>query len=284
MLTTLFSSPTKVRRGSLVIAIVSLKGDYVVVAADSRNLTTMPGSGGAQPDDRACKVISLGGDTLFFETGHTYIRVYRGQDWNGLAVASITYRESKRNDAEALSTAWGKKASEWFNGQPKQDLRDFSGPNGMLLTGWFVNFTNDGSPSVKSQEVYYSSATNSVVIKPGPSPAPGQAARSGIAQDLVGEFFAQRTKRAIDAFGPIDASANGTNPRYGLDPTNDSDVAARAIQFAIDNSIGKDKAALGGPIDVAVIRKGGAIQWVSRKEGCYEQDLKANLPSPTKGY
>ena len=62
----LFALPlqAQVRRGSLVVWIVSKKTDYVVIGAESRTVD----KSGNLLDDRACKVISLGGDTLFFGT------------------------------------------------------------------------------------------------------------------------------------------------------------------------------------------------------------------------
>src|SRR5271155_2459174 len=65
--------PFEVQRGSSVVAIYSQKGDYVVVAAESRTADM-----NHKPlDDRACKIISLGNDTVFFETGIPAIRVLR---------------------------------------------------------------------------------------------------------------------------------------------------------------------------------------------------------------
>jgi hypothetical protein len=90
-----------------------------------------------------------------------------------------------------------------------------------------------------------------------------------VAVDLVQEFFDGKTPQAIAAFGPI-----GMIRLIAVDPTTDSGLARKAIQFAIDNSSGKEKAALGGPIDVAIVRKNRTIEWVSRKKECYEQDQK----------
>jgi hypothetical protein len=52
----------------------------------------------------------------------------------------------------------------------------------------------------------------------------------------------------------------------------DSDIARKAIQFAMDNGTEADKAALSGPIDIAILRRSGKIEWVERKKECYQQD------------
>jgi hypothetical protein len=41
----------------------------------------------------------------------------------------------------------------------------------------------------------------------------------------------------------------------------------------MDNAVGEDKLALGGDIDIAVIRNDRTIEWVARKPWCSEQDF-----------
>ena len=102
---------------------------------------------------------------------------------------------------------------------------------------------------------------------------------SGVGKELISEFFKGNTVRAAIAFGPI-----GTLRRIGEDPTIDASLAKKAIQFAIDYSTGPDHDEIGGPIDVAIVRKNLPIEWVSRKKECYEQDQKPILAvsSPQK--
>jgi hypothetical protein len=54
-----FSARAQIQRGSLVVYILSKNADYVVVGAESRTTTSTN-----LLDDRSCKIISLGGDTL----------------------------------------------------------------------------------------------------------------------------------------------------------------------------------------------------------------------------
>jgi hypothetical protein len=90
---------------------------------------------------------------------------------------------------------------------------------------------------------------------------------SGIATNLVREFTEGKTARAVAAFGPV-----GTVRLIAVDPMLDVEFSKKAIQFAIDNSTGIEKAGLGGPIDVAILRKGQGIEWVGRKNLCYQMD------------
>jgi hypothetical protein len=259
-------TPVMVHRGSLVIAMVSRKGDYVVVAGESRSLDQSQ----IPVDDRSCKVIALGRDTLFFETGASFIGVRRGKPWDGRSVARAIYRESKKLDAKGLSVAWGNKALQWFYGQAEQDLRTLTGTEGTIVTGGFVNFQDDGTPSVQRQTIFYSDNTHTIGRRADDKPqGPGQITISGVALNLVQEFFDGKTRRAVDAFGPI-----GVVRLICVDPMIDSSLARKAIQFSMDNSTSKEKGWLGGPIDIAVVRKGQRIEWVSRKKQCYGQDQK----------
>ena len=89
---------------SLVVAIVSPNGDYVVVAAESRNTN---GADLKPVDDDACKIISLDGKTLFFETGESYYHSpEKGERWDTRAIARTMSSKSKNHDAHALSLAW----------------------------------------------------------------------------------------------------------------------------------------------------------------------------------
>jgi hypothetical protein len=253
-----------VSRGSLVVAIVSQKGNYIVIAADSREVDEAD-----RPiDDKSCKVIALGGDTLFFETGTPLIIVRRGRSWNAQDVARAVYRESTKRDARDLSIAWGDRALSWFDAQSETDLKSVSGAKGGIITGGFINFKEGGNPSIQSQEITFSARnhtlTRGLASEP---PALGQVMFSGVGKKLIEEFFAEKTGRAVRAFSSVE-----TEHLVGVKSWVDARLARKAIQFAIANETGADKNTIGGPIDVAILRKNGAIEWVSRKRACYALD------------
>jgi len=262
------------RRGSLVIAIVAQKGDYVVVGAESRNLDKS-----LDPlDDLGCKVIQLGSDTLFFETGNSVIRVNHGADWDARSVARAVFRKSTHPNARALSIAWGNRAIVWFYPQAQTDLKSIADrPDGGIVTGGFIDFEPGNSPSVETQTIYYSEKDHALSRRPSDHPPElGQLEVSGAARELVGEFFAGNTQRAVRAFGPI-----GSLRIIAVDPYTDADLTRKAIRFAEDNSTGIDHASLGGPIDIAILRRDRTIEWVSRKANCYDEDEKpAPRPKP----
>jgi hypothetical protein len=254
-------------RGSLVVAIVSQKGSYVVVAADSREVDESD-----RPiDDESCKVIALGGDTLFFETGTPLIIVRRGKSWNAQDVARAVYRESNKRDARNLSIAWGDRALSWFDAQSEADLKSVSEARGGIITGGFVNFKEGRNPSIQTQEITFSARnhtlTRGLASEP---PALGQVMFSGVGKNLIEEFFAGKTRRAIRAFSSVE-----TLHRVGVNSQVDAKLARKAIQFAIANETGKEKNTIGGRIDVAILRKNGTIEWVSRKRACYTLDEAA---------
>lgn len=271
-----FAFPLEVKRGSSVLAMYSQKGDYVVVAAESRNVDKTH----KFVDDRACKIISLGDDTVFFETGIPVIGVLRGTNWNAQSVARSVYRRSKVHDPKDLSIAWGNGALKWFYGQAPQDLKSITDPDGGIVTGGFISFAKADIVPIQTQTIFYSASANTIRSGPeGDPPHLGQIVMSGVAKELISEFFKGNTVRAAIAFGPI-----GTLRRIGEDPTIDASLAKKAIQFAVDYSTGPDHDEIGGPIDVAIVRENLSIEWVSRKKECYEQDQKPILPvsSPQK--
>jgi hypothetical protein len=92
-----------------VVFIISKKGDYAVVGADSR-IVDKKG-----PTNNACKIIALGGDTLFFESGIDFATPERGESWNSRDTARAVYKGSKTHNTTVLSTDWAKRAIEWFS-------------------------------------------------------------------------------------------------------------------------------------------------------------------------
>jgi hypothetical protein len=269
VVTIAISLASKNVRGSLVVAIVSPKADYVVVAAESRNTNAAD----LKPvDDDACKIISLDGETLFFETGESYYRSQKGDRWDARTIARTVYSKSKNHDAHALSLAWAKAVQEWFARLPAMEIRSvtgvYEGEFGKIGTGSFVAFGTNGIPVVDGQSLDYSFRDRTFRVRPEfTSPRPGQFAGSGLGLDLVTEFLMMKSQRAISARG-LDA--------IGRDPMIDSRIAAGAIRFAEDHFDGPEKSQLGGPIDVALLRKNQAVEWVSRKDECYQYDLKSS--------
>jgi hypothetical protein len=185
------SAASRNARGSLVVAIVSPKGDYVVVAAESRNTN---GWSHTPANDDACKIISLGGKTLFFEAGQSMYSSHQGDLWDSRAVARAVYLKSKNHDARALSLAWVNEAQRWFAKLPDTEMGSvanaYSGESAKIGTGGFVAFNAHGIPVVDAQNLYYSFVAKT--FSEGPefaSPGPGQGGASGVALDLVDEFF-----------------------------------------------------------------------------------------------
>lgn len=264
----LLTSPSsvQVRRGSLVVFIVSQRADYVVIGAESRTL----GPDDNFLDDRSCKVISLGGDTLFFETGTATIIVRRGKSWSTEGTARSVYTSSLKRDALSLSTVFAERAFRWFHSQPESDLRTATyGPKGTLLTGGFINFGSNATLSIHSISLNYDAVKRTLTAEPASQLLPGQVGAAGVATDLVGEFFVGKTDRAIRAFGPI-----GMVRYVGVNPLEDVRLVRTVIEFAMKNATRREKSGLGGDIDIAIIRNNGTIQWVSRKPWCSQQDLK----------
>ena len=264
----LFALPlqAQVRRGSLVVWIVSKKADYVAIGAESR---TVDGAGNLI-DDRACKVISLGGDTLFFATGATDASANLGESWSSRETARAAYILSKNRDALSLINIWRMRALHWFQNLPKQELQNHATkPNESLASGGFVKFGNKEEQFFEYVEIFYNTSNRTVDAKTF-SASPGEVRSAGEGYELLQEFFDRKTDRAIRAFGPASTALS-------IDPAVDARVIQKGIKFAMDNAVGQIKSVLGGDIDIAIIHKDRTIEWVARKPLCNQQDLK---PTP----
>lgn len=252
------------RRGSLVVLEFSRNSDYVVAAAESRQLDR----DGKPLDDRGCKIVALGQETLFFVTGFYRIQSGSGEPWNAINVAGAVYRESQNHDALNLSEAWGDRSIHWLYPLPRQELEALTQKTDRIVTGGFINFDENGIPSVHYQKLGYVRDESNLIRRPrSESVLPGQVWAMGNGQELVTEFLEAKTKRAINALAPNDVSRLASD-----DPGISSNLVRKAIQFAVDYTTGQEKGTLGTPIDIAVLRKNRRIEWVSRKKECYKLD------------
>lgn len=255
-------------RGSLVIAVVSPKGEYVVLAADSRNTN---GYDHKPANDDACKLIGLSKKILFFETGESEYRSNRGDLWDARAVARRVYLQSRSHNVHSLSLAWTAAARKWFSALPKNEMHYVTAPDGTrgntakIVTGGFVALDADGLAIIDAQNLYYSFADGRFTVSPEfSSPGPGQVAASGLGLDLVREFTDILSTRASMA-RRLDF--------FGVNAKEDSRVAADAIRFVEEYAAPATRNQIGGPIDIAILRKGGTTEWVARKSECYRDDL-----------
>lgn len=260
----------RVRRGSLVVGIVPRSEDYVVLAAESRSnikkLKTQVSSG-----EQACKIISLNGDTLFYETGASSLESRGRESWSSPGTARAVYKQSKTHDATTLSLYWGQRAFEWFDLAKREDLQSISeATEGRIAIGGFVNFTN-GRLSLEAETISYDKGHRSITRRPfDKPPKSGYFFTVGAATGLVKEFMDAETDRAIKAFQPEHAPGR----LIGFDSGKDAEIIGKAVKFAIDYATGSDRSDIGGPIDIAILRRNEAVEWVRRKTNCYEMDLK----------
>jgi hypothetical protein len=261
--------------GTSIVVVVSETGEYVVLAADSRETET---SGKRKPSDKVCKVMQLD-DTLFFDAGTVVIGTRQGHPWNSKQVAKEIYRASKTHEAQALSIAWGKRALAWFSNSTVSDLQSVVEPDGTLVTGGFINFHSDNNPSSVSQTLYFDGKLPLRVEQQ--NIVNGKIGVAGIHHELVDEFKNAQTPRALKAHGSLKIHDVGEDLSY------DIEFARRAVQFVIDNVPDKEKNRVHGPIDVVIFRRMGGIEWFSRKPNCYSRDLhptvkeKASQPKTT---
>ncbi|HWW13079.1 MAG TPA: hypothetical protein VN310_00340 [Candidatus Dormibacteraeota bacterium] len=252
----------------MVVFIVPAHGDYVVIGAESRNvdfhLNVL--------DDHTCKIISLGGDTLFYETGDSIIGVAGRRLWDSKAVARAVYNSSQKRDTLTLSTIWVTRAYNWFHAEPEQRLQVEAAADESIVIGGFINFDATGTASIHFAKLSYDAARGDLPPQPS-STGLGVVGSAGVGADLVAEFVAGKTPRALKAIGrPM-----GMKRQIGVDSTEDIENVKKAINFVMNNLPSDERKVLGGPIDIAVIRNDGTIRWINRKPSCSKEDKK---PAP----
>jgi hypothetical protein len=262
------STLREARGGSLAFWIVSRQKNYVVVGTDSRDVDLRTGN---RVDDSACKVISLGGRTLFFELGVSRGELSDGKIWSPQELARDVYRSSKQRDAENLSVAWGKAAYNWFSRLfPKNLAVATDTQDGRLVLGAFVNF-QEKFTGIEVDELFYDVSRDKLSLKQS---AFTQTGFAGVGVELMQEF--------VHPLSSDRAFAAQVSPSVELDPYDDAKTIRAGIQFAIDNSTGPDHDKIHGPIDIAILRQGKTVEWVSRKHECYASDQPATPNESSK--
>jgi hypothetical protein len=257
------------RRGTLVVWLVSDAKDYVVIGAESRNISLPSGK---PIDDCSCKIIQLGQRTVFFELGVSTGQRSDGEIWSPQKLARAVYDSAQQRDAVTLSVMWGKGAMEWLSKLLPEDLEAATQNEGRLALGGFVNF-EDAAP-IEMSELFYDSLERKLYRKQTPFTSHGLV---GVGTELVEEFGTRSSFRASQAHKP--------STSVGVDPHEDAETVRAGIQFAIDSSVGVEHDKIGGPIDVVIVRPNQKVEWVNRKSRCYALDEPPGKPpsSPAPG-
>lgn len=248
-------------KGTSIVFVVSNTGEYVALAADSRNFDSIA----HRTNDEACKVIVLGADTLFYESSTATVGDQRGLViWSSQATAREVYRASTDRSGSVLARAWGRRTEEWFANH-KWALTGAA----VVANGAFIRFDRSRKPTVFSESLLYDSQSHGLSLRqPITAPdASGEIGKAGDHQELVAEFVDAQTPRALKAYGTLGIHQAGTSLAY------DTQFVRMAVQFVIDNVSGSGRQMVHGPIDVVVLRPVGGVDWEMRKRSCFGSDL-----------
>jgi len=251
--------------GTSIVYVISNDGQYVVFAADSRNVDPSNNI----TNNEACKVITLGNDTTFYESGTAVVGDRQGHLlWSSQRAARQVYTANKNHDARTLAIAWGKVAFAWFDRQSDSDQKLWTkSESRVLANGAFINYDQNRNPVVFSEPLSYDAQTKKLSLpEPITSSRAGLVGRGGDYQELVAEFMNAETPRAQRAYGTLKVRYAGNELGY------DIQFVQKAIQFVIDNA--PDKRFVHSPIDVVVLRRFGGADWVVRKHNCYIEDTQ----------
>lgn len=247
-----------------IVWVVSARGDYIVLAADSRAYNELK----HEANDCACKAVVFDDYTVFFTSGRPRVPVNGGTPWDSIQTAWDIYKSSKDRDTQSLSTAWGKRAKDWFDGQNPAFVKSLTGADGTLVQGGFINFVPNANPIVFLQELVFDGSPLSpaqLFLRPS-SESMDQIGATGIDnRELVGEFIEAKTPRALKAYGKLKPH------NIGKELSQDKEFVIKAVQFVIDNVPDSEKPFVHGPIDVVVVRRDG-VHWGPRKDNCFSED------------
>lgn len=224
--------------------------------------------------NQRCKVIALGGDTLFYESGNAVVEVREGKPWSSVGQARDLYKASRTHDALELSTAWGDRAKAWFGQRSKEEMRGIARDGKYLVSGGFINFDKQAKPSVHGLNLNYDPASGNFPLVPN-SQTPGDIGAAGTDVYLVSEFTENRSNRAQLAHGSLSQPSVTRDLRAGVT------FVQEAIQFVIDNLPPEDKGHVAPPFDVAIMQPSGIV-WLARKDGCYKEDVLPANPKTTQ--
>ena len=269
------SYPAFAQINSGTIIIFNFAKNQLVVAADSRGVDFNTG----KPEDLECKIARLNHKFIFASAGSvrfssTLPNTVPSWDNTTLAREAVSNAAEKKReiDVEAVANEWADAVRDHWNSfcslSPLSCARLTEARNGLLTSGMFFK-ARDNKVSMDAAEFFFDISALPAPIHyymgskmvdcwscgEGPSE---KICAAGSHIEVAAKFCSERKYHSK------------INIRTHLKgATNQARLAAKLIELTID-AYGVSSGDVGGPVDVATLRKDGSIRWNAIKKTCPE--------------
>jgi hypothetical protein len=267
------------------VGVIYFTGDKIVMAADSRDTKVMHGQ--FLTEDSACKVASLGGDTVYVASGAIgYSHNVENDpvpEWLNIDEAHRAYTETfdkfgtGKGHVEDTANEWGSLVAYRFNylntfhpeliGQAQQVQT--LGADGAIAAAMFGGVDKGGNLVLFQSRIKVRSR----------SFLPPIQTLSLISQDLTAETMSVGCPKSFCAIGEIEIFKEfigGTSQR-AMDEARTWKPPKRSrpenfdilktMRF-VELTISLHGVDVGGPIDALQLNKDGTVRWFARKKNC----------------
>jgi hypothetical protein len=251
--------------GTLIV--VYLSDDKAAIAGDSR-ATVKECTGIVREDDSQCKIIALDDKTVFSAFNYARHIAHGSSDpageYSAIEVAKHVYKESP-TDVANVAAEWAKRIAEYMENTKRIHPDTFSGlVPGVAVGGIFL--TSTSHDEIRAYEGKVNFAPNEI---------PHFHAHSGRlrCQTKIGPYCAFGHIEIFNEFSLLTSdrarseAAECEQHRAFRKWAPDDEVlrAIRLVDLTINYGLNHD---VGGAIDAAIIRRGGRVQWIARKQQC----------------
>ncbi|HKV77480.1 MAG TPA: hypothetical protein VJP02_05035 [Candidatus Sulfotelmatobacter sp.] len=257
------AADAQLEHGTVVVFIVS--SSKAVIAADGRYLAPHE-----PPNDHACKIIALGSQFLFAESGINLgsptMRAPDGRSQQEAIRAFARFQVSKANHSDPVDQI----SSDWLSSMKpvyqralksyRRDILQYE-PSGFLVSAAFVGLNPTGRIEGRAIDIYFDLARlkkgfSKLIIHNNPS----WQITIQPSTKVLGHA------EIIDSFSHLSAEAREDTLANWKIAHPDLDLAYFLVDYT--ESYAPADYGVGGPIDEVAIFPHSGIEWLHRKPGC----------------
>jgi hypothetical protein len=238
--------------GSIVV--LESADDYLVMAADSKNLSAKGVS------LHKCKVDALGNHLLFANVGYGSYDGARGK-WDAVSLARQRYHQLSKlllhELIPALAEAYGADLAAKL--EPDVMLHPEEGWPQELATALFAGFDEQGQRVVVEVNVHQAQRgrVESSTRRVPANDAPFTTVRGETS--IAEEFAAGKTFRSQSWRNGLDFQVNGLGVKERM---------IAGAEKMVELTAQYQSSVVGGPIDTVVLSRRTGVQWIRRKPEC----------------
>jgi hypothetical protein len=246
------------RSGS--IAVTSVSDDRLIVAADSRATD----DNGHRIDDLECKIHMVGKNLILIPLGKAHF----GNVLDGADLAHKIYSANPNANTEKIATLWGQQMQSGLEMIGKRSQKTLLGglqkDDVVLALGIFAGADANGKISAYQSVIKYKVDGNKIILSNDTETLPqGTTTVFFHGRSEAQEFLSGKTKRAYD---------RNIELMEELESKHITDYVPYRLIAAVEAAIAwANDEAIGGNVDALILYKGGKIEWLQRKNNCYNK-------------